>query len=86
MDAPDSFVDVQLKGAFKKLHHTHLFKQQGAQTIMKDVFEFGSPMGILGKIVDRLILTNYWKRFLTNRNQQIKSIAESNDWKKYLST
>ncbi len=85
MDAPFSFIDVQLKGAFKSLHHTHLYEQQGEQTIMKDIFVFEAPMGIAGKIVNRLILTNYMKRFLIERNLQIKLVAESNEWQNYLS-
>ena len=84
MDTPVSFIDIQLKGAFKKLHHTHLYEQQGEQTIMKDIFVFESPMGILGKVINRLILTNYMKRFLIARNLRIKSVAESNEWQKYL--
>lgn len=81
MNFPDSFVDVQLKGPFKKLHHIHLFEQQegGKQTIMKDVFEFESPMGFLGKLIDSFIMTNYLKGFLIERNRVIKQIAESNE-------
>lgn len=51
---------------------------------MIDVFEFESPLGILGKLFNELVLTNYMYRFLEERNQQIKKVAETEDWKKYL--
>lgn len=84
MDFPYSFIDVQLNGAFKNMKHLHSFEQKGEQTIMKDVFEFESPLGFLGELFNRLILTGYMKRFLIERNLVIKSSSESNEWKKYL--
>lgn len=72
MDFPHSFIDVQLKGAFKS-------------TIMKDEFELETPLGTIGELFDELILTAYLKRFLIERNHVIKTISESNKWKKYLS-
>ena len=43
---------------------------------MTDVFEFESPFGIIGRIFNRLVLTNYMRKFLVNRNQVIKEYAE----------
>ncbi len=82
MDIPNSFTDIQLKGAFKYFSHQHLFEYKAGQTIMKDVFDFQSPLGLLGCLFNKLILTNYMKRFLTERNQMIKDVAESEEWKK----
>ncbi|MES2138794.1 MAG: SRPBCC family protein [Bacteroidota bacterium] len=85
MNFPYSFTDVQLKGAFKRMKHVHTFEQIGEQTIMRDAFEFESPMGFIGELFNELILTAYMKRFLIERNWVIKSSSESNEWKKYLS-
>lgn len=78
---PDFFIDEMTKGAFKRLHHLHEFKWDGQKTIMTDDFQFESPAGILGKIVDTLILKSYLKKFLIERNTLVKKLAESG-WKK----
>ena len=81
---PDHFTDEMIDGSFKFMKHRHEFKSQGDQTIMIDTFEFASPLGILGKIVDKLFLKNYLTDFLIERNQVIKEFAESEKWKKVL--
>ena len=65
------------------IHH-HKFEQIEDKIIMKDIFEFHSPFGILGKIFNKLVLTNYLKKFLITRNQIIKEFAESGKWKEVL--
>lgn len=84
MDSPFMFEDRMLEGTFKKINHQHLFEEEGKKTIMKDVFVFESPFGVYGKLFNILVLTNYMKRFLQERNQKIKAVAESEEWKKYL--
>ncbi len=80
------FRDEQLKGAFKYFIHDHYFKEENGIVTMIDNFEFSSPYGLLGKLFDKLILTNYMKSFLIERNQTIKEYAESNKWKMILSS
>ncbi len=82
---PTCFVDEQVKGAFKWIHHQHAFQQTDNGTIMTDIFEFEAPFGILGRLFSKLVLTNYMKRFLEKRNAIIKEYAESEEWKKILS-
>ncbi|WP_312390759.1 SRPBCC family protein [Chryseobacterium sp.] len=77
MEKPFQFTDVMLKGAFKSMKHQHIFKQEGKNTIMIDIFEFQSPFGIIGKIFNKLFLKNYMKNFLLERNQLIKLTAEN---------
>jgi len=84
MDRPRSFVDTMLKGAFAYMKHTHIFEVSGAGTLMTDVFEYKSPLGVLGRMADRLFLKAYMARLLTNRNLEIKSVAESDRWKALL--
>ena len=78
------FRDEQLKGAFKYFIHDHYFKEENGVVTMIDNFEFSSPYGIIGKIFDMLVLTNYMKSFLIERNQVIKEFAETDKWKKVL--
>lgn len=80
-DRPYFFKDEQTSGAFKSFVHTHTFSQVGDKVIMKDVFEFQSPYGLAGKIFNALVLTNYMRKFLEERNQIIKEFAESDKWK-----
>ena len=45
---------------------------------------FQSPLGILGRIVDRLFLVRYMTRLLVTRNTLIKKVAEGDQWQRYL--
>lgn len=74
---PFHFRDEQQKGPFRLFAHDHFFIDTGTGTVMKDVLHFQSPAGLLGKLVDRLILTRYLKRFLTARNDMILHFAET---------
>lgn len=74
---PFHFRDEQQKGPFRSFAHDHYFSETDAGTLMKDVLRFQSPAGLLGKLVDRLILTRYLKRFLTARNDMIRHFAET---------
>ncbi|PBQ33176.1 cell division protein [Sphingobacteriaceae bacterium] len=83
-ERPHHFRDEQVKGAFKKFTHDHFFEDKKGFVIMTDRFEYASPLGIFGKIFNKLVLTNYLKKFLTERNQMIKEFAESGKWKELL--
>ena len=76
MEKPDQFTDIMLKGTFKSLRHQHIFRQEGENTIMTDIFEFESPLGIIGKLFNRFFLKNYMTGFLLERNKLIKATAE----------
>ena len=45
---------------------------------------FESPLGILGKITDWLFLASYMRGFLVRRNEVLKHVAESAEWRRYL--
>lgn len=81
---PYHFRDEMLKGVFTMIRHDHWFEMVGGHTIMKDRFEFASPVGILGVIFNRLILIKYLRRFLVERNGMIKKVAEGDQWKQLL--
>ena len=83
-ERPRRFQDIMLAGEFKSMKHDHEFIAQSPGTLMVDRFEFESPFGILGRTVDRVFLSGYMRRFLVRRNQVLKNLAESEDWRKYL--
>ena len=51
---------------------------------MKDVVQFEAPLYLLGWIAERLVLRTYMQELLAKRNDVIRSVAETEDWKLYL--
>lgn len=83
-NSPNYFVDEMTKGAFKNFKHEHIFNEIKGRTIMIDKFQYSSPFGFLGRIIDTIFLEKYMTKFLTERNVIIKEFAESNKWKQML--
>ena len=75
-NSPSFFVDEMVNGAFKSFRHEHHFSQVDGYTVMKDVFVFESPFGVLGRLVNSLILKRYMTNLLAKRNAVIKAAAE----------
>ncbi|WP_299181883.1 SRPBCC family protein [uncultured Chryseobacterium sp.] len=76
MEKPYQFTDIMLKGTLKSLHHQHVFKEKDGGTLMIDIFQFESPLGILGRWFNTVFLTRYLRNFLLERNTMIKKEAE----------
>ena len=76
-DRPHHFRDEMVRGAFSRIVHDHYFKPVPGGTRMVDVFDFTAPLGPIGTLVDRLFLTAYLRRFLEDRAQALKQLAES---------
>jgi len=84
-DRPFHFRDEQVKGVFKSIIHDHYFEQCGEDVLMKDNFDFESPLGLIGRIANTIFLEGYMIRLLMDRNRIIKEFAESEKWKTVLS-
>jgi ligand-binding SRPBCC domain-containing protein len=65
-----------VSGAFKSFKHEHVFEIKGNVTLMTDKFYFESPLGMLGKLANRLFLKRYMIQLLQTRNQLLKEKAE----------
>jgi len=76
-EKPHYFVDEMVSGAFKSFRHEHIFREEGDMTIMTDIFDYTSPLGALGKLVDFLFLKKYMMALLTERNRIVKEYAEA---------
>lgn len=85
LQSPDYFIDEQVKGIFKSFQHKHIFQKKDNRVIMIDIFEFQSPFGMLGRLFNFFVLTNYLKKLLLIRNKIIKEYAESERWKALMS-
>ena len=83
-DRPRSFRDSMVSGAFARFDHDHFFEPESEGTRMVDVFDFASPLGPLGRVVDCLILARYMRRLVEERALSIKRAAESDEWKALL--
>jgi ligand-binding SRPBCC domain-containing protein len=76
-ERPYLFEDVLVKGAFHSFTHIHAFRQAKNGTLMVDDFHYRSPLGVFGAIADKLFLTRYMTRFLTERARYLKRSAEA---------
>lgn len=86
MEPPVYFQDVMVQGAFRSMKHDHFFRLlPSGETEMKDVFCFAAPIPPFGLIAEALVLRRYMRSLLQERNTAIKQIAESPEWRKYLS-
>lgn len=81
---PTHFRDEMIKGAFSTMRHDHYFEMIGDNTEVKDVFEYNAPLGLLGKIAEKVFLTRYMRNFLIKRNLMLKHAAETDEWKVFL--
>ena len=73
---PQHFRDELVRGAFKTLRHDHYFEAIEGGTRVRDVFEFRSPFGVVGRLVDKLFLRRYLTNFLQTRNTILKQALE----------
>lgn len=76
MEKPYQFTDEMMKGAFHSFTHTHEFIEKDNGTIMRDRFVYRSPLGLFGKIADKLFLEKYMRQFIVNRAFELKKVAE----------
>jgi ligand-binding SRPBCC domain-containing protein len=83
-DRPRYFRDEMVRGPFRMLVHDHYFDAVPAGTRMRDVFEFAAPLGVVGRLADRIVLTGYLRRFLVHRAQVLKRLAESGEGKQFI--
>lgn len=69
LSAPTRFVDEQVSGPFRRWWHEHVFEERDGATLMTDTVEFVAPLGPVGRLVERLVLTPYLTRLLAQRNR-----------------
>jgi len=80
-EAPVFFEDAMVSGLFRSFRHQHFFKPEVNGTMMEDKLEFAVPIPLFGRAVEVLVLKEYLRGFLHERNVFIKKVAESEDWR-----
>ena len=73
---PGGFVDEMQRGPFGRWRHRHVFQTNGKGRRMVDDVNYASPFGLLGSIVDRLLLERYMTKLLRRHNQHVRAVAE----------
>lgn len=72
---PDErFIDVQLKGPYKRWHHTHTFRDVPGGTEVGDRVEYELPFGILGRAVHATIVTRQLKTIFDYRARVMRDL------------
>lgn len=66
-DPPHGFIDEQVDGPFARHRHVHRFEPDGAGTRMTDVWEHELRWGLLGRLVDVLVVRRLVRRLLEER-------------------
>jgi ligand-binding SRPBCC domain-containing protein len=81
-ERPRHLQDVMVGGAFAGFTHDHFLSEIEGGTLMRDDFDYRSPLGPLGSLADVLFLETYMTKLLAERNATIKRVAESDEWRK----
>lgn len=75
-ERPWLFVDEMTEGRFKSFRHDHEFAPSNGGTMMRDTLTWISPLGIIGRIVDKLLIKRHLRHLVGKRNLMLKRIAE----------
>ncbi len=71
---PFEFVDVQVKGPYKLWRHTHRFTASGNGTSIADSVEYTLPLGLLGRLLDRLQVARDLDKIFDYRARQMREL------------
>ncbi len=77
LERPYYFVDEMIQGRFKFFKHSHYYEEKNGVVHMKDVIMYRTPYGILGKLLDVLLIKRHMTQFIKNRNQALKNELEA---------
>jgi ligand-binding SRPBCC domain-containing protein len=80
------FQDTMVNGIFQSMQHDHFFRVlEDGTAEMRDVLRFAAPLSVVGTFLEILVLHRYMSSLLKERNAVIKRVAESDEWRRYLS-
>ena len=76
-ERPTLFVDEMVEGRFKTFRHEHEFAESAKGTLMTDTIIWTSPLGLIGRFVDRLFIEPHLRKLVAGRNARLKELAEA---------
>lgn len=71
---PRQFVDVQLKGPYRRWHHTHTFEARDGGTLISDTVHWQVPMGAVGDFFAGWLVRRDVERIFDYRAKQIPEL------------
>lgn len=74
LEPPARFVDEQVRGPFRWFRHEHRFDPEGPGTRMTDTWEHELRWGVVGRLVDALVVRHVIRRLLTSRARALAGI------------
>ena len=77
MHRPLRFVDEAVNSAFDSLRHVHEFRARDGGTEMIDTIEWKAPLGVVGVLVDTLLLKRHMLWFIRTKQRALKALAEN---------
>jgi len=76
-ERPHRFVDEMQRGPFGRWRHEHRFIATPNGTRMTDDVIFSSPLGPVGRLVDRVVLQRFMTQLLVQHNAHVRRSAEA---------
>ena len=68
------FVDEQRVGPYKIWHHQHFLEQTAEGTLMTDIVSYKPPFGILGNLVNELVIKRKLNEIFAYRTKVLNEI------------
>jgi ligand-binding SRPBCC domain-containing protein len=76
-EPPVLMVDEQLSGPFRTWKQTRRLRQVDGGTELTDIVEYEAPFGLLGRIVNALMIRRQIEKMFTYRQATTKKLLES---------
>lgn len=84
-ERPTFFQDTMNRGKFKRFQNDHILADMGGGlTTLNSRIRFSLPLGFAGDIVAKYLLVPYISKMTRRRLRLLKRIAESDEWRQYL--
>jgi ligand-binding SRPBCC domain-containing protein len=75
-DPPHRFVDEQVRGPYALWHHTHTFEPlPDGGTLMRDVVRYALPLGPVGELARRLVVSRDLEAIFDYRAERIRELS-----------
>jgi len=74
-EPPHRFIDLQIKGPYRRWHHEHIFEPQDNGTLCRDRVRY-AVLG--GSLVDRLFVRRDVKKIFEFRSQKLLQVFDQN--------
>jgi ligand-binding SRPBCC domain-containing protein len=82
---PKFFQDRMIAGRFRAFQHDHHFDETVEGTLLRDEVRYSMPFGAAGALVGRVVLQPHIRGLMHRRFHLLKRLAETDEWRQYLS-